>query len=206
MAGAWRPPRAIGSSKRGSARRGDGGRASVLRISRSLARAHEGELVLSNTTTEGSVFRLTMPNTRNPISVRPPPPAPEARSTGRPSILVIDDEDGILRAVERWLGRKAQITGTTDPERGLRLARSGDFDLILCDLNMPEMSGAEVLEALRASAPEMAARLVIMTGSIDEQVPGVEIITKPLDPEVMRDLLARCGARRDPDELKSDIA
>jgi CheY-like chemotaxis protein len=104
-------------------------------------------------------------------------------------VLVIDDEPAIVRARERWLGKHADVVGSTDPVAALAEALDGRFSLVLCDLNMPDMSGAEFVEALGAKNPDAARRVVIMTGSSNPGPPGTRIVRKPLRPQILQELL-----------------
>jgi CheY-like chemotaxis protein len=166
-----------------------------LGIAKSFAVAHDGSLELARSGETGSVFQLSLP----PRTEAPPQPSEphELRDTGelpvlaeRPRVLVVDDEPAIARAMGRWLGRIAAIESTTDPEAALELAVGNDFDLILCDLNMPDMSGMDLLAALRERRPDAAAKVVIMTGAIDADLgPDVRVLAKPPDPDDIRGLL-----------------
>ena len=120
----------------------------------------------------------------------------ERRVTDRqPSILILDDEPGMLRAMKRWLGKRAQVTTTDDPAEALRMLAVGDFDLVLCDCNMPRMGGFEFASAARQLVPEMAKRIVIMTGEDRGQSwpSGQQVVVKPLRPETVNGLLASRG-------------
>jgi CheY-like chemotaxis protein len=162
--------------------KGDGGTGLGLFISRSLALAHGGDLALLSTGPEGTTFRLTLPVSESLEEQGLPGLLPAiADERGHPSILVIDDESALVRALRRWLGRWAVVTGTTDPAEGLRLAETGEFSLILCDIDMPSLSGVQLIETLRLRNAEVAARVVLMTGSSSVEVEGVRVLRKPLD-------------------------
>src|SRR5450432_4312273 len=62
-------------------------------------------------------------------------------------ILVIDDQPAVARAIARML-RGYDTSTETDPRRAVRRVADGErFDLVLCDLEMPEMSGREVYDS-----------------------------------------------------------
>jgi CheY-like chemotaxis protein len=66
-------------------------------------------------------------------------------------VLVVDDEPGILRALTRLLQRDGHTIETaTDGQAALARLREGDYDLILCDLRMPEFDG-QTFYGLRVS-------------------------------------------------------
>jgi CheY-like chemotaxis protein len=82
-------------------------------------------------------------------------------------ILVVDDEAGIRRAMRRMLGRRHRVETAGNGREALdRLVSGGRFDVILCDLMMPEMTGIQLYEALATEAPGTTRRIVFMTGGI----------------------------------------
>lgn len=165
-----------------------------LGIARSFARAHGGEVSLYSTKFGETIFRFAMPESRARPSA-PPPPQPEPierlhhGAYPRPKVLLIDDEAQLIRAMKRWLDEVAEITGTTSALEALELVEEQRFSLILCDLNMPKMSGVEFVDALRERDRELSGRVVIMTGSVEANLPDIRVITKPVSPDTVRDLL-----------------
>jgi len=70
--------------------------------------------------------------------------------TRRAKILIVDDSELSVEILHAKLESHYDIVSTNAPGNALKLAREVQPDLILCDLDMPEMDGAEVSEALRA--------------------------------------------------------
>jgi two-component system response regulator HydG len=83
-----------------------------------------------------------------------------ASSRGR--ILVVeDDPEAALFAVHVLANRgQFDVTHTADPAVALRLAAEQDWDLVLTDMEMPGMTGLELLEALRQVAPTLPVAVV----------------------------------------------
>ena len=80
-------------------------------------------------------------------------------------VLVVDDEVSILSFVQRYLARRGHAVITaTDGEAALRLAEQTTFDVVICDLRMPGLGGAEVIRRLRAFPTCRHARVVISSG------------------------------------------
>jgi CheY-like chemotaxis protein len=106
------------------------------------------------------------------LAPRPPPalrlvepPAVPAPERAKARILVVDDEVLVGRAVQRVLGRKHQVEVTDDPRGALRRLEAGEaFDLVLCDMTMPGLSGAELHQRLQEVRPQLAERVVFLTG------------------------------------------
>jgi len=79
-------------------------------------------------------------------------------------VLIIDDEMALGRVFPRLL-KPHQVTVVAHARDALaRIAAGETYDLILCDLMMPEMNGMEFHDALQRLHPEIAARVVFMSG------------------------------------------
>jgi CheY-like chemotaxis protein len=80
-------------------------------------------------------------------------------------ILVVDDEPLVGRLVERALAREHRVVVLTSGRAALELIVAGErFDLVLCDLMMPEMTGMDLHEQVKALAEDQAERMVFLTG------------------------------------------
>ena len=66
----------------------------------------------------------------------------------KPKLLVIDDDQAVIRFLAARMGRHFDIAGTTSPRNAVEMARAEKPDVILCDINMPGMKGDEVAFAL----------------------------------------------------------
>ncbi|HEY3359884.1 MAG TPA: response regulator [Polyangia bacterium] len=89
-------------------------------------------------------------------------------------ILVIDDEELIGKTIAYGLGAHYEVVTVTRAAAALRLCADGaDFDLILCDLLMPDMTGMELYRRLCVAAPALVPRIVFLTGAdFDPEVRG----------------------------------
>jgi CheY-like chemotaxis protein len=97
-----------------------------------------------------------------------PTPPHRSESGVRPSIgrvLVIDDDAMVANSIARSLSGVHMVTVVNSAADGLALLASGRrFDVILCDVMMPGMSGMDLFERLREVAPSEVDRLVFVTG------------------------------------------
>jgi CheY-like chemotaxis protein len=126
----------------------------------------------------------------------PSPPAAEAGAPGA-KLLVIDDEPMILGALRRSLSAEYNVTCVGDGRKALERLRAGErYELILCDLMMPEMTGMDLFAELEKLAPEQASRMVFVSGGAFtprareflERIPNARV-EKPIDLQNLRLLL-----------------
>lgn len=119
-------------------------------------------------------------------------------SSPRSRILIIDDEPLIGKTLQRRFGREHDVVALTDARDALALLDKGErFDVILCDLMMPHMTGMDFYEKVKDDYAEMAGKLVFFTGGaftprarsfLDEVTnPRLE---KPLSFDALRKLLS----------------
>ena len=84
-------------------------------------------------------------------------------------ILIIEDEEKIARFIELELSYEGySTTKAFDGRTGLELAETGEFDLILLDVMLPQMSGMEVLRRIRRVSSVPIILLTAQTGVIDK--------------------------------------
>jgi two-component system NtrC family sensor kinase len=86
-------------------------------------------------------------------------------SLRRARVLVIDDEPVLLRGLKRSLSEHEVMTATS-VQQGMQLYKNHEFDIVFCDLMMPELNGLEFYTRLTALGPSHAERLVLMTGGV----------------------------------------
>ena len=99
-----------------------------------------------------------------PISVPPPPITAIRRAAKtRLNILVVDDEPVIARLIKKALTQH-DVTCAHDGREAVELMSEHPYDVILCDLIMPEMTGMDVYRAALQRATPMHERIVFMTG------------------------------------------
>ena len=115
----------------------------------------------------------------------------------RPVLLVVDDEPGILRLIERFARTVGfEVTTAATGLEALERLHSHKAAVALVDLRMPEVDGLEVLKRIRAADP--ACHVILMTGhaSIDTAIEAIkhgamDYLSKPFDFDRLQQLLAR---------------
>ncbi|MFD0587054.1 response regulator transcription factor [Paenibacillus sp. GCM10027627] len=109
-------------------------------------------------------------------------------------VLVVEDEAGIARILQLELEHEGYIVGVApDGRKGYEMASSGEWQLILLDVMLPEMSGIEVLRLIRQAGNPVPIILLTARDTVPDKVSGFEhgandYITKPF---AMEELLAR---------------
>ena len=103
------------------------------------------------------------------------------------SILIVDDEEIIRESLSFILTKEGyQVQEASDGRMALELVKKDSFDLILTDLEMPEMKGIELLEQVSVLSPETPVVIVTASGSIDSAIAAlrkgaVDYILKPVE-------------------------
>ena len=114
-------------------------------------------------------------------------------------ILVVDDEPGMLRAVERVLSENHHVVGTRLSREALSVANEFHPELAIVDIRMPDLNGFDLMAQLKTRFP--ALDVILMTGSVDDldeklvraiRSAAFYFIQKPFDREVLRTLVERC--------------
>lgn len=182
-----------------------------LAISARIANAHTGTLTLASGAGPGTRFELRLP--AEAAAPRSPERAPGAAVPGPGGaggggeahglrLLVADDEDAVRNAWERYFTRLgAHVTTARDGGEALDHIRRGDWDAILLDLKMPVVSGWDVLQATRQERPDLAGRIVVVSGDISslldlqtaEHLEPWRMLEKPADLETVGQAVLRAA-------------
>jgi signal transduction histidine kinase len=135
-----------------------------LAICHRIVTAYGGEISVESEVGRGSVFRTVLPPARDKV--------PETKSTSsdvargrRGRILVVDDEKMLGVTIQLTLGGEHEVTAVTAAAEACQLIKGGaQFDLVLCDLMMPEMTGMDLYAELLELVPDQTKKFVFMTG------------------------------------------
>ena len=143
----------------------------------------------------GTTVRVSLPVF--PPRAPSPPPLPEATpKAARGRVLVVDDEALVGKSLGRLLSAH-DVTVLTSPLEVLRRAAGGErWDVVLCDLMMPELSGMDLEEKLLAAAPDLVGRTIYLTGGAFTErsrsflAEGRIHLEKPVEPAQLRSMVA----------------
>ena len=128
---------------------------------------------------------------------------PQLKAIQRRRVLAIDDEALLLKAFQRMLISHHDIETKLGAREALRhFGQDRRFDVVLCDLQMPEMSGVELYTAVKQQWPDLAERFIFITGGAFSpearrflEDPSVACINKPFQLRELLELIeARVGA------------
>lgn len=137
-----------------------------LTVSYRIVADHGGRIDVDSVEGKGTVFRVILPilAPQLPASSAIPKRENEVAHEARGRILVIDDVPAIGRTIADALPGHDVTVVSKASEAFIRFASNEAFDVILCDLMMPQLAGRDVLERLESDWPHLAPCLIFMTG------------------------------------------
>jgi DNA-binding NtrC family response regulator len=108
-------------------------------------------------------------------------------------VLFVDDEEAVLRAIARVLaGGALEVLTTTHPSEALEWLREREIDVLVSDIDMPEMNGLELLRAARRERPDVLRMLLTGAATLERALHAinegevVRFFTKPFRAEAFR--------------------
>jgi DNA-binding NtrC family response regulator len=113
-------------------------------------------------------------------------------------ILIIDDDPHFLRVLQRILsGEKFVVTTTSNPCEAVGLLRSSNFELIICDLRMPDCDGLNLLQAIRGAGNEIPVIILTAYGEVDTYLEAMnagatEYLNKPIKSDELVHVVRNC--------------
>jgi CheY-like chemotaxis protein len=124
-----------------------------------------GEIVAESAPGKGALFRVILPPAQSASAAAEVVAQTVAPATRRGHVLIVDDEAVLARSLSRALTHEHDVVVVTRAEQALaRIAAGERFDVILCDLMMPQMTGMQLHDAIAPLAPDQAKAMVFLTG------------------------------------------
>ena len=178
-----------------------------LAICHSIVASFGGRIEVTSHVAVGSVFTVSLP--AHAMSSAPPAaddaaPAAVGEASVRRRLLVVEDERNMRSVLDTLLGERFDVTAVaTGYDAQKVLAVDDGWDIILCDLLMPIVSGMDLHDWVRARDPSLADRMVFMTGgayteravALLDGSPG-RWIEKPFEFDALTALIDRVIAAR----------
>jgi len=195
-------------------KRPGGGSGLGLAICLAVAKEHGGTIEVDSPPGAGAQFSFIIPAGAPVISETYAPaeknaaPAPEPAASPEPAsapsnlsghtVLVVDDEESILEIVEHGLSaRGMKVRCAEKGETAFELLKSGNFEIVVSDFNLPGWSGRKLFEEARAQLGSRAPRFIFMTGELVQpedvaglQKEGATILQKPFHISALAAVLA----------------
>ena len=188
-----------------SKRRGEGSGLG-LAICKRIVQGFGGQIRIESRLGEGTSVSIELPRTARAQSIIAPRPRGPARASG-PSfrVLVVDDEGSIARALTRVLAEHEVVVAEDGSAALEHLGADSDFDVVLCDLMMPRLSGSELYARARELREELTGRFVFMTGGAvtpasKEFLQGIgsNVLWKPFDASTALAIVEQVARRAGP--------
>lgn len=138
-----------------------------LSVCRAIVHQHEGTLVAESDAGCGASFVMSLPLVSTSVPAARPSTRFQIPSRCRGCrVLVVEDQQAIATLVARTI--RSRLDGIVDHVDDGAAAQAaigtGTYDVILTDIRMPHLNGMELVEWLTAEHPELATRVVLMTG------------------------------------------
>jgi len=142
-----------------------------LAVAHGIIAAHGGVIRVQTALGEGSAFEIYLPRSASASAVERPQALAIAHRGRGQNVLYIDDDEVMVMMVERLLERLGYVVTTLhDPAHAIAMVRAAPeaFDVVVTDLNMPELSGLDVARALQRIRPELP--LIISSGNLPDHL------------------------------------
>ena len=134
-----------------------------LSICHSIVTGMGGDIEVESQLGRGSTFRVRLPPGEGPVHAAAPPAPEPAGDQRRARILIVDDELQLAQLLGELLAGHEVSVASRGRDALERLERA-PFDVIFCDMMMPDLGGAEIYQTVRQRWPGLERRIVFMTG------------------------------------------
>jgi two-component system NtrC family sensor kinase len=137
-----------------------------LPLCRTIVEGHGGTIQLSSQPEHGTTVHVMLPvGAPEQVPEAVPEQMPEAAPAG--AVLLIDDEPGIAQGLRRLLQRSGHdVTLAANGHEGLAALAARAYDVILCDMRMPDLDGPGFYRALERHHPHLRSRVIFLTGDV----------------------------------------
>jgi PAS domain S-box-containing protein len=186
-----------------------------LAITHNLVRKVGGDIRVTSEQGEGSTFDVVLPQTASPelaarmspsAMMRAAPSVAPPESAGvRGRVLVIDDEQALAKALARQLSLRYDVDTVSTASDALAELSVHAYDVVVCDLRMPDQSGPAIYDAIVARSPRQASRFIFTTGGsygdVDDEIharaqaTGRPVLEKPFDGATFESVVAEVAAQ-----------
>jgi nitrogen-specific signal transduction histidine kinase/CheY-like chemotaxis protein len=168
-----------------------------LSICHRIVVALGGRIDFTSDVGRGTTFRVTLPIATVEKAADAAPVGGRTRASRRGKVLIVDDDALVTGSIQRILASEHDVRVVHSASEALTLVELGQrFDVVLCDLMMPQITGMDLYHALAALDRGQAEKMVFMTGgaftqaarTFLESVPNLRL-EKPFEVQQLRDLV-----------------
>ena len=172
-----------------------------LSVVHGIVTQHGGTIDVETRVGAGTTFTISLPTSERDVTdafvaVESMPAGPPSAQAERPlDILVVDDEEVIVGLLVRYFSSRGHaVVPAHEGRQALRVAQRSSFDVVICDLRMPGMDGAEVIRRLKELPTCSTARFILSTGdtatpAVRQRIDGLAlaaVVDKPYEVEALR--------------------
>ena len=117
-------------------------------------------------------------------------------------VLIIDDEQEFTEALaERMTNRGMDVSTSSSAIEGLKSVEEKSFDVVVLDLQMPEMDGIEALKALKKKKPELQVILLTGHATVEKGIEAMklgamDLLEKPADLTTLTEKIKKAQAKK----------
>jgi signal transduction histidine kinase/ActR/RegA family two-component response regulator len=158
-----------------------------------IVRQSRGGIVVESQRGQGTTFRILLPREDGPVETASQAPAPSTQAAGGEKILIVEDEEIVRELVcEILRSHGYRVLATDRGSEAVRLVRAAKdgIDLLISDVVMPEMNGAEVARCVQELAPH--ARVLFVSGYSENDMAdqglgtlAFQVLQKPFTPAAL---------------------
>ena len=169
-----------------------------LSVSYGIISRHGGQIDFDSTVGEGTTFTIQLPLARE--AARKVTPEPEPRTTASARILVVDDDPEVSEVLELMIKKFGhEVTVINSGKEAVSAFQDGQYDMVVTDLGMPDISGREVARAVKKERPDTPVLLITGWGvqlELDEMPEIDNLIAKPFTKKVLSARIAELLAEK----------
>lgn len=169
-----------------------------LAVSREVIEEMDGRIEVDAHAPQGVAFRVTLPGSTRRSFPAPPPRPPIRVQPDRATVLIVDDEPLMCEVFAAMLSDSYEVAAFSSARAALAACLERDFNVILCDVMMPELNGMDLFDRATAERPEQHDRFVFITGGAFTEHARLflrqtrrPVIRKPCTRQELRDLVER---------------
>ncbi len=159
-----------------------------MSVAYGIIKGHGGKIDVESKECVGSTVTFNLPTAGRATGPQPQPKASTTTNAGKYRILVVDDEQEICHFLSEFLSQEGYVVkSTSSGAEAIKLLESENFDLVLSDLAMPEVSGREILNTIKKLEKRPKAGIItgwadLLDALRDDSLPVDFVINKPVEP------------------------